>query len=100
MKGDIIMKAETKAKWQLRWGKTKRFLKDYAVPIFGGATIGAAWGGWSRSIKLEKELKHTQNVVNNNAREQILDRNKLLDLEHQQTLLFEKALRVTEGKTE
>lgn len=93
------MKAGTKAKLQMIGRKTKDFLKTYAIPIFGGATIGAAWSGYSNSRRLARELAETQRVVNNNAREQINDRNKLLDLEHQQTLLFEKALRITEGET-
>ena len=94
------MKAETKAKLQRYGSKAKRFVKDWALPIFGGLTIGAAWNGYTRSSRLEKELARTQEVVNHNAHEQQRDRDKLLDLEHQQTLLFEKALQVTEGKTE
>ena len=94
------MKAETKAKWQMGAGKVWRFLKNYGLPIFAGATAGAAWSGHKRSIKLERQLAHTNEVVDNNARVQELDRCKLLELEHQQTVLFERALRKTEGKTE
>ena len=94
------MKAETKAKWQRRKRKAVEFIKTWGIPMFAGATAGAAWSGHIRSRKLEKELAHTDWVVNHNADEQEKDRLKLLDLEHQQTLLFEKALRATEGKPE
>ena len=94
------MKAETKARLQTTWGKVKRFVKDWGLPILGGATIGAAWSGHLRATRLEKELAATQDVVVNNAQEQIKDRTKLLDLEHQQTLLFERALRKTEGEAD
>lgn len=94
------MKIETKAKLQSAWGKFKGFCKDWGLPILGFATIGAAWDGHIKATRLEKALAETQDVVINNAKEQIKDRAKLLDLEHQQTLLFEKALQVTEGKAE
>ena len=94
------MTNETKAKWQRRLGKAKRFLKDYGLPIFAGATAGAAWSGHKRAIKLERQLAHTNNVVDHNADVQRADRERLLDLERRQAFLFEKALRETEGKTE
>ena len=92
------MKAETKAKIQMHWQKTKRFMKEWALPIFGVATIGAAWSGHIKANRLEEELEQTKKVVDNNATVQQHDRDKLLELEHQQTLLFERALQVTEGK--
>ena len=94
------MKAETKARLQRYGAKLKRFVGDWALPILGGATIGAAWSGHIRSTRLEKEMSRMTEVVNHNASEQQRDRDKLLDLEHQQTLLFERALQVTEGKAD
>ena len=91
------MKAETKVKWKRRGRKVVNFLKDWGLPIFGVATVGAAWSGHSKSIKLEQELARTQEIVDNNAMVQRKDRSKLLELEHQQTVLFERALRLTEG---
>lgn len=94
------MKAETKAKWQRRGRKLVTFAKEWGLPIFACATVSAAWSGHTRACRLERELERTQRVVDNNAGEQVKDRNKLLDLEHQQTLLFERALSITEGKPE
>lgn len=53
------MKAESKARLT-RYGRSVvNFMKDWALPIFGGMTIGAAWSGHVRSSRLEKELIKT-----------------------------------------
>ena len=93
------MKAETKAKLSIGWRKTKQFMKDWGWPIFGGLTIAAAWDGHNKANKNRKDLNSLAKVVNNNAFCQLRDREKMLQLEHQQNKLLEKALEVTEGKT-
>ena len=99
------MKPETKAKIAVGWRKVKSAAKTVIVPLFIGGTIGAAWGGYAMGfagikaiVKTRDELNDLKDVVANNAHCQQNDRDKLLELERQQNLLFEKALRETEGK--
>ena len=101
------MTESTKAKIKVKWGKVKKFISDYWFPIFGGATVGAAWGGYrmgfanAKSIsKVSERLEATVEVVENNARCQQYDRDQLHELQRQQALLMEKALKETEGEAE
>ena len=94
------MKESTKAKLKVKWGKAKRFVKDHAGTIFLGATSAAAWSGWSRANKLQKEVNDLGDVVNNNARCARYDRQRIEHLQEQNMLLMERALKMTEGKAE
>ena len=95
-----MMKAETKAKIQIAWRKTKKFVRDWGLPIFGGLTIAAAWDGHNKATRNCRDIERLKEVVDNNAFCQVRDREKMLELEHQQNKLLEKALEVTEGKTD
>ena len=68
-----------------------------------GVTIGGALRGYTNERKideLQKRYETTVAVVNNNADCQQYDRERLNELERQTNLLFEKALKKTEGKAE
>lgn len=101
------MTEATKAKIKVTAGKIWRGVKDNIFPIFCGATIGAAWGGWKmgrsnhrRLDELEAKYNRAVEVIDNNATCQSHDRDRMLELEHRQNELFERALKETEGKTE
>lgn len=100
------MKPNTKAKLEMRWNKVKEFLREWGIPLGVGATVGAAWGSYFSVFSLDKRIRgiHAQQeeiikIVENNADCQIADRQRMLELERQQNLLFERALKETEGKT-
>ena len=98
-----IFVAETKARLQRYGNKAKGIvfgLVGFAIPIFGGMTIGAAWSGHKRACRLERDVEILKGVVDNNATVQQHDRDKLLELEHQQNALLERALKITEGKAD
>lgn len=100
------MSPERKAKLQMKWERVKAFGKDWIFPIFVGGTIGAAWGSYFSVFGLDKRIRQMNEqqkelirTVENNADCQITDRQRMLELERQQNLLFERALKETEGKT-
>lgn len=99
------MTKETKAKLGMYWGKFKRAVKVAALPMFVGGTVGAAWGGYIAAFRHNKDiaelrtnLRETNDVVTHNARVAQYDQQRLSELERQQTLLFERALKETEGE--
>ena len=101
------MTESRKEKVKVKWGKVKTFVHDYWFPLFGGMTVGAAWGGYKMGFanakqinKVSDRLEATVEVVENNARCQQYDRNRLEELQRQQNLLMERALKETEGKAE
>ena len=99
------MTKETKAKLGMYWGKFKRAVKAAALPMFVGGTVGAAWGGYIAAFRHNKDiaelkanLRGTNDVVTHNARVQQYDQQRLSELERQQNMLFERALKETEGE--
>lgn len=101
------MTRETKAKWTVRWLKAKDFIHRNGGWIFAGATTFAAWRGYEKSKQNSRRIRTLfqrtevlKDVVNNNADCQMRDRERMLELERQQNLLFEQALKETEGKAE
>ena len=94
------MKAETKVRLKMVGRKIGNFIKDWGLPIFGGLTIGAAWNGYVTSNRVDAEVRNLKKVVDNNAHCQMHDRETMLELERQQNLLFEKALKETAGEAE
>lgn len=90
------MKANTKAKLQVIGGKIWRGIKTYAPWIAGGFLIGGAIRGYTN----EKDINRLYRIDSEMAKTVIENNEKLEALERQQNLLFERALRETEGKTE
>ena len=96
-------KVKAKVKAKKAWTTAKPYLGAIAI----GGTIGAAWGGYmgafsndARLKRMEKQMRGLVEVVNNNADCQVADQKRLNNLERQNNLLFEEALKRTEGKAE
>ena len=90
------MKANTKAKLQIVGRKIWNGIKTYAPWIAGGVLVGGALRGYSN----ERDIHRLYRIDNEMAKTVIQNNEKLEALERQQNLLFERALRETEGKTE
>ena len=90
------MKDTTKAWWRQKW----EHVKEFAIPFFCGATIGAAWFGYGNSIRNSWNIDKLQNQVDHNVGCSISDRRRIEELEKNRDLLMKKALNVTEGKEE
>ena len=86
--------------------KAKNFAEDWLLPLFAGATIGAAWCGYFGAIKNNsdnrKQDKRTDNlteVVYHNGSCGAYDRKRIEKLEEDNRVLMRKALETTEGKS-
>ena len=90
------MKANTKAKLQIVGRKIWNGIKTYAPWIAGGVLVGGALRGYTN----ERDINRLYGIDNEMAKTVIQNNEKLEALERQQNLLFERALRETEGKTE
>ncbi|MBO7423259.1 MAG: hypothetical protein J6T99_07735 [Oscillospiraceae bacterium] len=98
------MKAETKAKIQMRAGKIWRKVKE-ALPgilFWGGASVVTY--GALKSYDNTRDIRRLNQQDSDLAREVVMmrdrqdaDQQRMLELERQQNLLFERALRNTEG---
>ena len=114
MKGDGIMfkiKPETKAKVKQRAKKVGNAIISWAPWLAIGTTISAAWLGCCETIHNSSEIKkiyrlidqhaHAGNnlleVVNNNVDAAEEDRKRIEELEKENRILMEKALRETNG---
>ena len=101
------MKPETKAKIKAKAGKIWRKVKDSAPGIlfFGGVTavtVGAMKGyDNSREIRnLHRNDRILSETIDGISEMQSANLERMLELERQQNLLFERALKETEGKAE
>lgn len=93
------MSPEKKAKWEMRKARLTSWAKETLPWLFAGATVGAAWGGYLMGISACNRTADHSEAIGELARNQIEDRERMLELERQQNLLFERALKETEGKT-
>ena len=90
------MKPKTKAKLQRYAGSVGRFIKNYWPWMMGGALI-ATMKTQNEHAKL---INGVREAVNYNAAIQNEELERLSNLERQQNMLFERALKETEGKAE
>lgn len=90
------MQASTKAKLQAIGGKIWRGIKSCLPWVAGGVIVGGALRGYSN----ERDIHRLYRMDTEMAKTVIQNNEKLEALERQQNLLFERALRETEGKTE
>lgn len=101
------MKAETKVRIKMRAGKIWRKVKE-ALPgilFWGGASVVTY--GALKSYDNMRDIRRLNQQDSDLAKEiitmqdrQEADQQRMLELERQQNLLFERALRDTEGKTD
>lgn len=101
------MKAETKAKIQKKVSAVKRWAKDNLPGLlFWAGTATVVYGGLksydnTKAIRLQsRQNASLAREVMDLQEQRKEDQDRMLELERQQNLLFERALRETEGKTE
>ena len=101
------MKSETKVKIKMKAAKIWRGVKEAAPTVLsfaGCVLIGVGAGkGYTNSKeirKLKANDRELANAYNEMSDRQAADRDRMLELERQQNLLFERALKETEGKAE
>ena len=101
------MKPETKVKIKMKAVKAWRKVKEAAPTVlsFGGCVlIGVGAGKGYRNSREIRTLKANDHELakayNEMSERQQQDRDRMLELERQQNLLFERALKETEGKAE
>ena len=88
------MKAETKARISMIGGKIWRTIKTYGPWIAGGFLAGGALRGYTN----EREIRRIQATDADMATAITEDHIRIEELQRQPNLLFERALRETEGK--
>lgn len=105
------MKAETRAKWETRKYKFKRWAAEWIPPMvlgFGGGMLIVGYAGAIKNSsdinKIKKRIDRQSEVLNQHADagNTLVDRcredhEKLEELERRQALLMEQALRETTG---
>ena len=89
-----------------KWVKIKHKASDVGIPMFVGATMGAAWCSYTNMFRNVKEHRQIAGHINQLAdahNDNVTALNKqgerISELERQNALLMERALRETEGKT-
>lgn len=90
------MKAETKAKIKVVGRKLWKGIKTWTPWIAGGVLVGGALRGYTN----ERDIRRLNMADAEMARTIMEHDEKMEVLSRQQNLLFERALRETEGKTE
>lgn len=100
--GIIPVKESTWWKWQI----AKQRASEIGIPMFIGATIGAAWCGYANMFRNEKQHRQIAGAIDDLAAasgDQLVcyrhQEARISELERQNALLLERALRETEGKT-